>query len=378
MRLVIAANSDISYDQRLLRISRSLKGGGIRPFLLGRQFPGSPDGLPGDVEGARIVLNRQKGKAAYLELNLRLLGRLLALPADAICSVDLDTLPACVMAGQWRSIPVFHDAHEYMEQVPEVYNRPLTRLLWETAARTFLPFTRMRYTVSHSLCLEFEQRYGLPFGLVRNMAETPGLQPPPAGLPGRGYWVFLGAVNKGRGLEEFLPCLLHSGRPLVVAGDGDIRKRVEQRVEELGLSGRVFFTGKIKPGEAAAVLQNAFAGINLLTGEGLSYRYSLANKFFDYVQAGIPQICIGFPEYRHLMTRHRVGELVETLGLPDLLAAINRLEEPDTYARMQENARQAATEWNWKREEKNLLNLYRRYIRLPEGPDNFRGHAKPV
>jgi glycosyltransferase involved in cell wall biosynthesis len=363
MRLVIAANSDLCFDQRLLRISRSLLRGGIRPYLLGRRFPGSPDSLPEEVEGTRIVLNRQKGKAAYLELNLRLLARLLVLPADAICSVDLDTLPACVLAGQWRSIPVFHDAHEYMEQVPEVYNRPLTRLLWETAARTFLPFTRMRYTVSQSLCLEFEQRYGLPFALVRNMAETPDQAPVPAGLPKPGYWVFLGAVNQGRGLEEFLPCLLHSERPLVVAGDGDVRNRIEQRAEEMGLSGRVYFTGKINPGEAAAVLQNAFAGINLLTGEGLSYRYSLANKFFDYVQAGIPQICIGFPEYRHLMARHQVGELVENLGLTDLLAAIIRLENPDVYTRLRENALQAARDWNWKTEEKNLLDLYRSYIR---------------
>jgi glycosyltransferase involved in cell wall biosynthesis len=250
-----------------------------------------------------------------------------------------------------------------MEQVPEVYNRPLTRLLWETAARTFLPFTRMRYTVSQSLCLEFEQRYGLPFARVRNMAETPDQAPVPAGLPKPGYWVFLGAVNQGRGLEEFLPCLLHSERPLVVAGDGDVRNRIEQRAEEMGLSGRVYFTGKINPGEAAAVLQNAFAGINLLTGEGLSYQYSLANKFFDYVQAGIPQICIGFPEYRHLMARHQVGELVENLGLTDLLAAIIRLENPDVYTRLRENALQAARDWNWKTEEKNLLDLYRSYIR---------------
>ena len=30
----------------------------------------------------------------------------------------------------------------------------------------------------------------------------------------------------------------------------------------------------------------------LLENTGLSYYYSLANKFFDYVQAGVPQLCV--------------------------------------------------------------------------------------
>lgn len=59
-------------------------------------------------------------------------------------------------------------------------------------------------------------------------------------------------------------------------------------------------------------------GINLLTDEGLSYRYSLANKFFDYVHAGIPQICIAFPEYKKLNVEHEVA-LLTNLEQPDCL-----------------------------------------------------------
>jgi glycosyltransferase involved in cell wall biosynthesis len=98
----------------------------------------------------------------------------------------------------------------------------------------------------------------------------------------------------------------------------------------------------------------------LLENIGLSYYYSLANKFFDYVHAGIPQVLIDFPEYRALNNQFDVAELVADLHPATLAAALNRLlrDEPARYQHLAANCRRARLQLSWQHEEQGLLKLY--------------------
>jgi glycosyltransferase involved in cell wall biosynthesis len=368
-KILIAANSDLGFDQRLLRISRSLHRAGYQPELLGRLFLKSDELSKEAFPQSRISLRFQKGKLGYLELNFRLFSRLLSIPCDAICSVDLDTLPACWLAAKWKKVKLIHDAHEYMEEVPEVYNRPFTKKIWHWIARLFLPGVDLAYTVSKSLVEEFKKVYHKDFHLVRNIPEYhPPVKSKPDAPIDSGYWVFLGAVNRGRGLEEFIPHLNRTGRKLVILGDGDKMKDVKRLVKRLGLKEKVEFKGKLPAGEAAAILRNAWAGINLLTDEGLSYRYSLANKFFDYVHAGIPQICIRYPEYKKLMAQFEVG-ILSNMEPAEIIESMELISTEKNQRKFREEAINARRIWNWQSEEKKLIGLYDDLFGLPTGPD---------
>lgn len=346
----------------MLRICRSLSEGGFVPILLGRSFPNSPNLIHENFPTSRIRLIQQKGKLAYLELNLRFFQEGLSRPAEAICAVDLDTLPAAWLLSKIKGIPLIHDAHEYMEQVPEVYNRPLTRNLWYLVARSFLPAVSLAYTVGSQLAKLLSERYKVHFHCVPNIAATP-VPIPEDNLPelpfgNQPYWAFLGAVNQGRGLEEFIPLLSFSDKPLLVLGDGDVLEDVKALTRQLGLEGKVHFAGKVRPEMAAAYLKKAWAGINLLRDEGLSYRYSLANKFFDYIQAGIPQICIRFPEYEARMQEIPCGVLCD-LTAESIQQSMTEISTPENQKIYRENARKAAKIWNWEMESAHLVNLYR-------------------
>jgi hypothetical protein len=85
----------------------------------------------------------------------------------------------------------------------------------------------------------------------------------------------------------------------------------------------------------------------------------LANKFFDYLHAGIPQLVVDFPEYRRLNAKYDVAELVE-LTPHALAAAFNNLlrDNPARYHQLAQNCRRARLELNWQREEQTLLALY--------------------
>jgi hypothetical protein len=100
----------------------------------------------------------------------------------------------------------------------------------------------------------------------------------------------------------------------------------------------------------------------MLARRSPSYYYSLANKFFDYVQAGLPQLVSPFPEYVALNALHEVGLMTELE--PDAIAEnlLALWNERELYDRLQTNARAAAAVWHWGEEEVTLRHIYRTAI----------------
>jgi glycosyltransferase involved in cell wall biosynthesis len=259
--------------------------------------------------------------------------------------------------------PFVYDAHELFTEVPEVVARPIVQDLWRQVERFIVPRATVAYTVGPALAEWFERRYGRPFSVVRNVSHlaTTDLPPTPTAAPVNGYILYQGVLNEGRGLEALLDAMPQVSARLVICGEGDLSAELRDRAKRLGLlaSGQVEFRGYVLPAELRAITQQASLGVMLLENRGLSYYYSLANKFFDYLHAGIPQLVVDFPEYRRLNDLYEVAEVVE-LTPDSLAAAINSLlrDNPARYQQLAHNCRRARLELNWQREEQILLALY--------------------
>ena len=390
-RLLFAVTTDLCYDQRMQRICTTLARAGYAVTLVGWQRPGSPPLTPQPYQQVRLSGWFQKGKLFYLEYNLRLFAHLLRQKADAWACADLDaalpTWARAALAGQ----PFVYDAHELFTEVPEVVGRPRVQQIWRWIENFIVPRARARYTVGPALARLFEQRHGQPFAVVRNVSQrtehqsektdnklidplpndeclTPnGQRPtanrqPPTPTP---YLLYQGALNAGRGLEALLEAMPQVGGRLVICGEGDLSAPLRAQAGRLGLlaSGQVEFRGFVLPDALRAVTRRAAVGIMLLENIGLSYYYSLANKFFDYVQAGIPQVVVDFPEYHALNAEHEVATLLPNLEPAALAAALNRLLPGGDAAyrqRLQANCAIAREVWTWEREEAVLLEVYAR------------------
>ncbi len=381
-RLLFAVTTDLCYDQRMQRICTSLARAGYAVTLVGWQRPASPPLTPQPYQQLRLSGWFQKGKLFYLEYNLRLFTHLLRQKADIWACADLDaalpTWARAALAGQ----PFVYDAHELFTEVPEVVGRPRVQQIWRWIENFIVPRARARYTVGPALARLFEARHGQPFAVVRNVSQraeqqlkkvedkstapTPNTQHPIPNTqhPGtKPYLLYQGALNAGRGLEALLEAMPQVLGRLVVCGEGDLSAPLRAQAARLGLlaSGRVEFRGFVLPDALRAVTAGAAVGIMLLENIGLSYYYSLANKFFDYVQAGIPQVVIDFPEYRALNAEHEVATLLPDLDPAALAAALNRLLPNGDAAyrqRLQTNCATAREVWTWEREEAVLLNVY--------------------
>jgi glycosyltransferase involved in cell wall biosynthesis len=361
--LLFAVTTDLNYDQRMQRICGSLAAHGYSVLLIGREWPHSQPLSPQPYRQHRLRCLFKKGKLFYLEYNLKLFLYLIRQQASVWCAIDLDTAIPVWLRATLSGQPFVYDAHELFTEVPEIVDRLIIRRIWQQVEKFIVPRATLAYTVGPALAQWFMQQYGQPFAVVRNVSrlDTAELPPTPTKSPADGYILYQGVLNEGRGLEALIDAMPQVTARLLICGEGDLSAALRERARQLGLlaSGQVEFRGYVLPNELRRITRQASLGIMLLENRGLSYYYSLANKFFDYLHAGVPQLVVDFPEYRRLNDLYDVAELVELT--PDALAlAINRLlrDDPARYHQLAQNCRRARLELNWQHEEQTLLALY--------------------
>ncbi|QNE39811.1 glycosyltransferase family 4 protein [Hymenobacter sp. NBH84] len=359
--LLFAVTTDLNYDQRMQRICGSLARQGYHVTLVGRAWQQSEPLQSQPYQQHRLRCWFTKGKLFYLEFTVRLLLYLLRQRASAWCAIDLDTALPVWLRARLGGQPFVYDAHELFTEVPEVVSRPAVQRAWRWVEEFIVPRTTLAYTVGPALAGVFETRYGRPFAVIRNISQLTVAEKK-AHLPTpESYILYQGTLNVGRGLEALLDAMPHVQGRLVLCGEGDLSAELRVRAERLGLlaSGKVEFRGYVLPNELRAVTKRAAVGIMLLEKQGLSYYYSLANKFFDYLHAGVPQLIVDFPEYRALNDVYDVAEVV-ALTPAAIAHALNQLLHyaPGRYQQLVQNCLQARQVLNWQHEEQHLLQLY--------------------
>lgn len=362
-RIIFTVTNDLSYDQRMQKICRSLSSAGYEVELVGRQRGFSIPFTNEPFKQTRLQCIFNKGKLFYIEYNIRLLFYLTFSQFDAACAIDLDTIVPLCITGKLKGAKLVYDAHEYFTEVPEVVRRPKVQKIWQWVERIFVPQFDLIYTVSGGLAELYEQKYGKRVEVIMNVPNSQPL-PSPKGEARAGFILYQGALNEGRGLEHLIAAMQQIDCPLKLAGEGDLSAQLRQQVKNMRLESKITFLGYIPPVELKKITAQATIGINLVENTGLSYYYSLSNKFFDYIHASVPQVCIAFPEYEKLNKTYNVALLVGDCSTVQISGAINRLlKDEGLYRQLQKNCEVCSHVLNWQQEEIKLLDLYGRLLR---------------
>ncbi len=366
-KIILAITNDISYDQRLQRICTTLAAAGYAVTLVGRELSTSIPLSERPFEQKRLRCWVNKGKFFYLEYNIRLLLYLLTQRAHILVANDLDTILPMVAVGKIKGYKLVFDAHEYFSEVPEVMHRPATKWIWERVAHLCIPFTAARYTVCRSLADLFAELYGTDFVVVRNLpfaSVAPVYSDAVAPILSRSapkIILYQGALNAGRGLEELIAAMPHiDAAVLWLVGEGDCSVQLRTLVNAKSVSDKVVFLGRKTPEELREITKQAYLGVNLLQHQSLNYYYSLANKYFDYIQAEVPSVNMDYPEYQRHLREYEVGIMLpQTLEPAAIATAINGLlVDGARYECLQANCRLAKAVYTWENERKVLLAVY--------------------
>lgn len=356
-------SNDLVTDQRMIRIATSFANQGWEVTLVGREKPNSPPLKSQPFRQVRLKLPFHSGPLFYLFLNFSLWRYLRKVPHHAVVvNVDLDTLLTGWllrrnMAGRW-----FYEAHEYFPEVPELQNRKWIKLVWLRLERLMLPKVNFLSTVSDSVAQHFKMLYPhIEIVVARNFPFRRNHQPASSKNPK--IMLYQGDLNEGRGLELAVQAMSYfDDLFFYIAGDGYLKEKLQHLIANSNASDRIKLLGRVYPEELKAITDQAWIGINLLENKGLNYYYSLANKFGDYLQAGIPQINMDYPEYKAL-NNPSVSELINSYSVEDLVQAIKNLMNEKHYQQLANNAIQLREKYNWEIEAERMIKWYEARIR---------------
>jgi glycosyltransferase involved in cell wall biosynthesis len=346
------------------RICISLTHAGYTILLIGRKLDNSVALTEKIFKQKRLRCLFNTGFLFYAEYNLRLFFYLLFKNTDAICAIDLDTILPCYFIAALRGKKRIYDAHELFTEMKEVITRPSVKKVWVRIEKFAVPKFKFGYTVSYSIAEEFKKKYSVAYEVIRNMPVKKEVlkqtQETLLSISEEKIILYQGAVNEARGLENLVQAMKQVDAILHIYGDGNLYKKIESLIEKNNLQNKIKLHAQVLPEVLQVITQQAYMGINLVEPIGLNQIYSLANKFFDYIQACVPQLTMNFPEYKKINDTIEVAVLINTVNENEIAAALNLLlNNTNLYNKLQQNCTQARELFNWQQEEKKLISFYK-------------------
>lgn len=363
--VAVSVTNDLSNDQRVQRSIALLQELGFSVTFIGRQLPDSKEFKP-HYRTKRFKLPFRTGFLFYAAYNLRLFWHFLWRRYDLYFSNDLDTLWPNAWAARLYGKPLIYDSHEYFTGVPEIQDRPLVKAVWTKLEKMLLPQVDAMITVNESIADLYEAEYGLRPTVVRNISaqqtEIVKRNRADLNLPEEAFILInQGAgINVDRGVEEALLALhqLPEEVILLLVGKGDVLPKVKALAAEQGLSDRLIHRLPVPYAELLTYTAAADLGLSLDKDSNLNYRYSLPNKLFDYLKAGIPVLGSEVVEVKRLIERYHFGLSVAPEPTAIAQAVKEIRQDPQRFA---EGRARALAENSWSKEREKLRPIFAPY-----------------
>ena len=379
MNIVMLVLNNITYDARVHKQAVSLSRAGYSVTVIGLLDDASPSREEKNGYSIlRLKIRSFKGSSdtltqffRYLEFNLLAVMTILSLHPEVCHAHALQALPACWLAAAISRCKLIYDSHEFEQgqdfsagsRIPR-----LMQLLWVWPEKLFIHSADAVLTVSESLADALVRTYRIEKPLViRNCPERSSLDSPvlqnnkhdveiPPGWP---VILYQGILSQGRGLSELIRSADYmSDLVLLFVGDGILFHELQQAAHSIMTNVRCIFTGKVAMEELPSLTMQANIGVILTQNTCQNHYYSLPNKLFEYLQAGLPVIGSNLPEIAHIIEENKVGVIVNPQNPQDIATGIKQLLDNKVYSKAKQNTVRAAEIYNWENESGKLIKLY--------------------
>ncbi|MGC1389907.1 MAG: glycosyltransferase [Bacteroidales bacterium] len=370
IKVAFSVTNCICHDQRVLKIAGIVSRFGCDITIIGRRsgYCCDSDSVPFRTKRFRMII--KKGFLFYAFYNIRLFIFLLFNKYDLLVSNDLDTLLPNFLISWFKKTTLIYDSHEYFTGVPEIQNRPFVKWVWKSIEKSVFPALKYVMTVSDSIALQYEKEYGLKPVTVRNCSMKSGSIVPftrqELGV-NRDHLLLImqgTGINRDRGGEELVDAVnLTENVSLLIVGSGDKLGILIETVSKLGLTDRIIFIPVQTREKLMRYTRSADAGLSLDKNSNLNYYFSLPNKLFDYISAGIPVIATRLPEIEKIVTEFNCGLLISETYPEKISEAISQLRDNKALlTELKKNSVIASESLNWEYESLKVEELYKSII----------------
>ena len=296
-------------------------------------------------------------------------------PPKVVHAHDAYTLTAGVMLSRRWGAKLVYDAHEYEpERSPPLPDK--MKADFAVFEHRSISSADGLVTVSSSILDLYKARApNIDLNLIQNCPELrldpeeplPGLRERIGLAPESPLAVFVGLPTLGtRGLQVTLDALqMCPDVHLAILGPRWKAQDAElvAATVEMGLSDRVHLLDPVRPHQVVSAIRDADLSICLIQNVSLSYRFSMPNKLFEALVAGVPTIVSDFPDMGALIRKHRAGLAVDETDPAAVAEAMTRILS-DRAAFVPAGEARAALEADctWQGQERVLLDLYNRLL----------------
>ncbi len=364
-KIITSVINNYQGDQRVQKVCCSLQKFGFEVEVVATDLRGKPE-LNFSYPVHILHLARQNGMKMYLDFNWKLFWKLLKITKkeDVLLANDLDALLPNYLVSKIKGSQLVFDSHEIFSEAPTLYNRPFRKKIWKWMERSIVPKMKHFYTVSNGYADWFEKEYKIRPEIIINVPVVQSVSGEelnvslPEIQPDEKILIYQGVINFSRGIDKMIEAMQFvENAQLWILGFGPKKAEFEALASQLNLNNKVKFIGQVTPSQLKIITPKADLGLSLEEDYGISYRYALPNKIFDYTHAGIPILGTNLPEIKHTIENYGLGKTIQKHEPQHIAELIQQmLEEGKTpYS---ENLKKAAEVFNWKNEEKKLEKIY--------------------
>lgn len=317
----------------------------------------------------RLFMIAAKRLFRFTPFETFVLSKAMQFPADVVHVHDLPLLRLGAEIAARRGARLVYDAHEiYYEQ--ECLD-PRWRKKLKAEERKHIHQVDLFTTVNAASADYFARLYGVRPLVLLNAAETPpaGFDRDSranlrdrAGIPHDAHVVlYQGWFSAERNLVNMIHAARFLPRDayLLLIGYGEFETVLRQELRGKPWEDRVRFLGRVPPGEMLPLTAGADLGVIPYQPIDLNHRLCSPNKFFEFVQAGVPVVAQELPFFVAMKNEHGVvatADLSTAMGFG--LAFQTLLRDTRKLADMQAACRKAAATLNWEAEFAKLERAY--------------------
>jgi hypothetical protein len=319
--------SPLSLESRIFRITNAIIRSGLVDTIEVQGSKKRHSTPPMDfAQGVSVAFVMAESRLLQLLLlNLRVIRTARKVQPKYIAAHTATTLPGAAAAALLSSSQLLYLPHEL-----ESKSVGAGKFGWVYRASEILFARRavLVVTVNEYIKKWYSQKLRkTPIISIRNIPEPEGASSDlPDYLlnyfaqrnPNRLLFLYQGNIVRGRGIEKTLEAaVLCSQHDFLFVGHGDL-------LNDYKIPSNVTVFPPVKPSQLAKVTNQASVGLTLIEPICESYKYSLPNKFWQYLSASIPQIMTAIPEIEREGREYSAGWLVSE-DLSDLATLINKI-----------------------------------------------------
>lgn len=364
-KIITSVINNYQGDQRVQKVCNSLQKFGFEVEVVATNLRGNPElAFPYPIH--ILPLSAQSGMKMYSEFNWKLFLKLLKITKkeDILLANDLDSLVPNYWVSKIKGCELVFDSHEIFSEAPTLHKRPFRKRIWKFLEKSLVPKIKYFYTVSNGYADWFEKEYSLRPEIIMNVPLVqPNIDeainiPLPEIQSDKKIVIYQGAINFSRGIDKMISAIQFvENAQLWILGSGPKKIEFEALTSALNLNEKVKFIGHAPPSQLKLITPKAHLGLSLEEDYGISYRYALPNKIFDYTHAGVPILGTFLPEIKNTIEEFGIGETIESHNPQHIAEMIKKMleEGKSPYA---DNLKKAAEVFNWENEEKKLERIY--------------------